>query len=254
MHVAGRIDPISDIDVINTELALADLDTVERGHRRAEKDAKTGDKDAARLRDVLKRMREHLNSGKPARTMQIDATERLLLTDLHLITLKPLMYVANVAENGFKDNPYLAAVEKRAAEEGADVVPVCAAIEAEIAQLDEGDRLAFLEELGLQARLDRVIRAATPAKAGRLHRGRERGARVDDAHRCAGAAGGGRDVPTSRRLHPRRSDCLRRLHRAQGRARCKGGRQMRPRARNTSAAKATSHTSASTFGDPGGVG
>ncbi len=161
VHVAGRIDPISDIDVINTELALADLDTVERGHRRAEKDAKTGDKDAARLRDVLKRMRDHLDAGKPARTMPLDATERTLLKELHLITLKPLMYVANVAENGFKDNPYLAAVEKRAAEEGADVVPVCAAIEAEIAQLDEGDRLAFLEELGLhEPGLDRVIRAA----------------------------------------------------------------------------------------------
>jgi len=161
VHVAGRIDPLSDIDVINTELALADLDTVERGHRRAEKDAKAGDKDAVRLRDVLKRMRDHLDSGKPARTLPIDAAERPLLKELHLITLKPLMYVANVAENGFKDNPYLAAVEKRAAQEGADVVPVCAAIEAEIAQLDEGDRLTFLEELGLhEPGLDRVIRAA----------------------------------------------------------------------------------------------
>ena len=161
VHVAGRIDPLSDIDVINTELALADLDTVERGHRRAEKDAKAGDKDAARLRDLLKRMREHLDSGKPARTLPMDPAERPLLKELHLITLKPLMYVANVAEGGFRDNPYLTAVEKRAAEEGADVVPVCAAIEAEIAQLDEGDRLAFLEELGLhEPGLDRVIRAA----------------------------------------------------------------------------------------------
>ena len=161
VHVAGRIDPIGDIEVINTELALADLDTVERGHRRAEKDAKAGDKDAARLRDLLKRMRDHLDSGKPARTLPMDPAERPLLKELHLITMKPLMYVANVAEGGFKDNPYLAAVDKRAAEEGADVVPVCAAIEAEIAQLDEGDRLAFLEELGLhEPGLDRVIRAA----------------------------------------------------------------------------------------------
>ena len=161
VHVAGRIDPLGDIEVINTELALADLDTVERGHRRAEKDAKAGDKDAAKLRDLLKRMQAHLDSGKPARTLAMDANERPLLKELHLITLKPLMYVANVAEGGFKDNPYLAAVEKRAAEEGADVVPVCAAIEAEIAQLDEGDRLAFLEELGLhEPGLDRVIRAA----------------------------------------------------------------------------------------------
>jgi len=109
----------------------------------------------------LKRMREHLDSGKPARTLTIDASERPLLKELHLITLKPLMYVANVAEGGFRDNPYLAAVEKRAAEEGADVVPVCAAIEAEIAQLEEGDRLVFLEELGLhEPGLNRVIRAA----------------------------------------------------------------------------------------------
>jgi len=162
VHVAGKIDPLSDIDVINTELALADLDTVERAHRRAEKDAKAGDKDAIRLRDVLKRMHEHLDSGKPARTLPLDPqTERPLLREYHLITIKPLMYVANVAEGGFVDNPYLEAVKTRAATEGADVVPVCAAIEAEIAQLDEGDRLAFLEELGLhEPGLDRVIRAA----------------------------------------------------------------------------------------------
>src|SRR5215218_5641086 len=161
VHVAGKIDPIADMDVINTELALADLDTVERGLRRAEKEAKTGDKDAARLRDVLKRMNGHLDSGKPARTLPLDAMERPLLRELHLITLKPLMYVANVAENGFVDNQFLEAVQARAVTEGADVVPVCAAIEAEIAQLDEGDRLAFLEELGLhEPGLDRVIRAA----------------------------------------------------------------------------------------------
>jgi GTP-binding protein YchF len=161
VHVAGRIDPIADIDVINTELALADLDTVERGHRRAEKLAKTGDKDAARLVDVLKRMQAHLDAGNPARTLPLDAMDRPLLHELHLITLKPLMYVANVAEGGFENNPFLESVKARAVQEGADVVPVCAAIEAEIAQLDEGDRLAFLEELGLhEPGLDRVIRAA----------------------------------------------------------------------------------------------
>jgi GTP-binding protein YchF len=161
VHVAGRIDPLSDIEVINTELALADLDTVERGLRRAEKDAKAGDKEAVRSRELFKRMRDHLDSGKPARTLTVDAADLPLLKELHLITRKPLMYVANVAEGGFHDNPYLAAVEKRAAEEGADVVPVCAAIEAEIAQLDEGDRIAFLEELGLhEPGLNRVIRAA----------------------------------------------------------------------------------------------
>jgi hypothetical protein len=161
VHVAGRIDPLADIEVINTELALADLETVERGLQRAEKASKAGDKDAIRQRELLKRMREHLDAGNPARTLPLDAADRPLLRELHLITLKPLMYVANVAENGFKDNPYLDIVQKRADAEGADVVPVCAAIEAEIAQLDPADRQAFLEELGLhEPGLDRVIRAA----------------------------------------------------------------------------------------------
>ena len=161
VHVAGRIDPLADIEIINTELALADLDTVERGLQRAEKASKAGDKDAIRLREVLKRMRDHLNSGKPARTLPLDAAERPLLRELHLITIKPLMYVANVAENGFHDNPYLDVVQKLADTDGADVVPVCAAIEAEIAQLDEVDRMVFLEELGLhEPGLNRVIRAA----------------------------------------------------------------------------------------------
>ena len=161
VHVAGRIDPLADIEVINTELALADLDTVERGLQRAEKASKAGDKDAIRLRDLLKRMRDHLDAGHPARTLAMDPAERPLLRELHLITIKPLMYVANVAEDGFKDNPYLDVVQKRAEAEGADVVPVCAAIESEIAQLDPADRQAFLEELGLhEPGLDRVIRAA----------------------------------------------------------------------------------------------
>jgi hypothetical protein len=161
VHVAGRIDPLADIDVINTELALADLDTVERGVQRAEKAAKAGDKDAIRLRDVLKRMRAHLDAGNPARTLPLEAAERPLLRELHLLTMKPLMYVANVAEDGFRDNPYLDLVRRRADSEGADVVPVCAAIESEIAELDAADRQAFLEELGLhEPGLDRVIRAA----------------------------------------------------------------------------------------------
>ena len=110
VHVAGRIEPLDDIEVINTELALADLDTVERGLQRAEKAAKAGDKDAIRLRDLLKKLREHLDAGKPARSLIKDPEERRLLQELHLITLKPLMYVANVAENGFTNNPHLDAV------------------------------------------------------------------------------------------------------------------------------------------------
>jgi GTP-binding protein YchF len=133
---------------------------VERGLQRAEKTAKAGDKDAIRLRDLLKKVREHLDAGKPARSLIKDADERRLLQELHLITLKPAMYVANVAETGFTNNPHLDAVRERAASEDSEVVAVCAAIEAEIAQLDEGDRADFLKELGLEeAGLNRVIRA-----------------------------------------------------------------------------------------------
>jgi len=161
VHVSGRIDPLRDIEIINTELALADLDTVERALARAEKVSKAGDKDAIRLRELLKRIRAHLDQGRPARSLTIDVAERPLLKETPLITMKPLMYVANVAENGFRDNPHLDAVRRLAAVEGAEVVPVCAAIESEIALLDEGDRAAFLTELGLEEPgLNRVIRAA----------------------------------------------------------------------------------------------
>jgi GTP-binding protein YchF len=160
VHVAGRINPLEDVGVINTELALADLETVEKGLLRAEKASKAGDKEAMKLRDLLKRLRDHLDTGQPARSLVKDPDERKLLRELHLITLKPLMYVANVAENGFDNNPHLDQLRKMAGEEGADVVPVCAAIEAEIAQLEEADRADFLKELGLtEPGLNRVIRA-----------------------------------------------------------------------------------------------
>ncbi len=160
VHVAGKVDPLADIDVINTELALADLDTVEKGLQRAEKAAKAQDKDAIRTRDVLKRVREGLDQGRPARALGLDEQERAAVRDLHLLTMKPVLYVANVQEGGFTDNPLLARVEGRAKEEGAQVVAVCAAIEAEIAQLDDADRKDFLESLGLEEPgLNRVIRA-----------------------------------------------------------------------------------------------
>ena len=161
-HVSRRIDPLTDIEVINTELALADLDTVERTLQRAVKAAKAAnDKDAVARRDLFERVRAHLNAGKPARALTLTDPERLMLRELHLLTAKPVMYVANVSETGFTDNPYLAAVEKLAAAEGSIVVPVCAAIEAEIAQLDEADRADFLRELKLDAPgLNRVIRGA----------------------------------------------------------------------------------------------
>jgi GTP-binding protein YchF len=160
IHVAGKVKPLDDIEVINTELALADMDTVERGLQRAEKTAKAGDKDAIRLRDLLKKVKEHLDAGKPVRSLVKDPDERRLLHELHLITIKPQMYVANVAENGFTNNAHLDAVRAHAESEGSIVVAVCASIEAEIAQLEEADRAEFLNELGLdEPGLNRVIRA-----------------------------------------------------------------------------------------------
>jgi GTP-binding protein YchF len=159
IHVAGKIDPASDIEVINTELALADLDSVERAHQKALKAAKTADKDAVKLRDLLEKVRVQLNQAKAVRLLKLDANDHVLLRDLHLLTDKPVMYVANVDEGGFTNNPRLDRVREIAAAEGAIVVPICAAIEAEIAQLDEADRAEFLAELKLdEPGLNRVIR------------------------------------------------------------------------------------------------
>ena len=161
VHVGGKVDPIADIETIDTELALADLATVEKALDRAGKASKAGDKEAIRRRELFERVRQHLDAGRPARSMTLAEEDRRDLRELHLLTEKPVMYVANVDELGFKDNPHLKAVEERATAEGAVVVPVCAAIEAEIAQLEEADRGAFLAELGLQEPgLNRVIRAA----------------------------------------------------------------------------------------------
>ena len=161
VHVSGRVDPVADIATINTELALADLESVDKALARAEKASKAGDKEALRWRDSLKRMHDHLDSGKPVRSMALDEFERQKLKELPLLTAKPVMYVANVLEGGFHGNPMLDAVRALAVEEAAEVVPVCAAIEAEIGQLDDSDRQAFLADLGLdEPGLNRVIRAA----------------------------------------------------------------------------------------------
>ena len=160
VHVAGTIDPLSDIEVINTELALADLDSVEKGILRASKASKSGNKEARAKQAVLERVKEWLDEGRPVRAMEFSDDEREQLYDLHLLTIKPTMYIANVAEEGFDNNPYLDAVQKLAAEEGAAVVPVCAAIEAELVELDDEEREVFLQELGLEEPgLNRVIRA-----------------------------------------------------------------------------------------------
>ena len=161
IHVAGRIDPIADVEIVDTELALADLATLEKSLERATRAAKSGDKDSIRRRTLFEKVRVQLDAAKPVRSLALSEEERRDLRELQLLTAKPVMYVANVAEHGFLDNPLLARLEQRAAAEGALVVPVCAAIEAEIAQLDESERAEFLAELGLaEPGLDRVIRAA----------------------------------------------------------------------------------------------
>ena len=160
VHVAGRLDPISDIGVINTELSLADLESVERAIERTAKRLKANEKDARGRMAVLERLRACLDEGHRARNVPLSDEERRLVEDLHLITTKPVMYVANVSEDGFENNPMLDAVREKAAAENAEVVPVCAGIEAEIAQLDEADRAEFLQALGMrESGLAGVIRA-----------------------------------------------------------------------------------------------
>ncbi|NGP54175.1 redox-regulated ATPase YchF [Thioalkalivibrio sp. XN8] len=160
VHVEGRVDPVGDIEVINLELVLADFETVTRHLERAVKAAKTGKKEDLARRDLLARVAEHLDHGQPVRSLDLRAEARAMLRELHLLTAKPTLYIANVLEDGFRDNPQLEAVRAIAALEGAEVVAVCAAIEAEIAQLDEADKGEFLAELGLaEPGLDRVIRA-----------------------------------------------------------------------------------------------
>ncbi|MGH8042951.1 MAG: redox-regulated ATPase YchF [Rudaea sp.] len=161
VHVAGKIDPIADIETIDTELALADLESVDKALNRVERAAKANDKEALAKRPVLQKLAAWLNQGKSARSLDLDAEEKALLRDLFLLTLKPLMYIANVKEDGFTDNPHLDKVRERAVVEGAEIVPVCAAIEEEMAQLDDADRDEFLADMGLaESGLNRVIRAA----------------------------------------------------------------------------------------------
>ena len=161
VHVAGQVDPIADIEVIGTELALADLVTAEKAHARDVKKARSGDKEAQKLIAVLDKLLPHLNEAKPARSLKLSEDEVELLKPLCLLTIKPAMYVANVAEDGFENNPYLDRLRAHAEAEGAPVVAVCAAIEAEIADLDDADKKDFLESMGLEEPgLNRLIRAA----------------------------------------------------------------------------------------------
>lgn len=160
IHVADRIDPASDIEVINTELALADLESVEKGITRLTRFAKGGDKDAVRQVALFERVRAHLNEALPVRMLGLGKDELADLYGLHLLTVKPTMYIANVDENGFENNRHLDRVREIAATEGASVVPICNKLESEIAELEDAEKLEFLQDLGMvEPGLDRVIRA-----------------------------------------------------------------------------------------------
>lgn len=202
-HVSGSVDPVADIETINTELALADMDTVERAHRRYERMAKSNDKQAIVYRDCLKAMLDGLNEDVPIRAQSLPDAAGELIKEYQLLTAKPVMYVANVDEGGFENNPKLDAVQELADKEGSIVVTVSAAIEAELSMLDDEEKSAFLEEYGLtEAGLDRVIRggyqllglqtfftagpeevrawtvprgATAPEAAGKIHSDMERG-------------------------------------------------------------------------------
>jgi GTP-binding protein YchF len=161
IHVAGKVDPISDIEVINTELSLADMGTVERALQRSLKAAKSGNKDELARKALFERVLSELNTGKPVRAMDLTPEEHQLLRELHLLTAKPTMFIANVREDGFNNNVFLDRVIAYAEAENSSVVPVCAAFEAEISQLEEEDKDDFLAEIGMEEPgLNRVIRAA----------------------------------------------------------------------------------------------
>jgi hypothetical protein len=160
VHVSGGINPLADIETINTELALADLEAADKGVQRADKNAKSGSKDDIKLRELLVRAHKHLDSGKPVRSMGLSEEEHKLLRPLCLLTDKPLMYIANVNEKGFSNNPWLDQVDKLAHAENSVAVPICARIEAELADMDAEEKQVFLADMGLEEPgLNRVIRA-----------------------------------------------------------------------------------------------
>lgn len=160
VHVSGKVDPIADIEVIGTELALADLASIEKIILRESKRGKSGDKEAQRLVAVLEKLQQHLLEGKPVRTAGLDDEAQALIKPLCLLTAKPAMYVANVAEDGFSDNPHLERLQALAARENVPAVALCAAMESEIADLDNADKAEFLQEMGLaEPGLNRLIRA-----------------------------------------------------------------------------------------------
>lgn len=159
-HVTNKIDPKSDIEVIDTELALADLESVDKTLLKAQKASKSGDKEQIKLATLLSKVRDHLDTGKPVRSLELNDDEKLELKSYGLLTGKPVLYIANVDEQGFENNPHLDAVKTIAAEQGAEVVAICAAIEAELVDMEDADQKEFLAEMGLEEPgLNRVIRA-----------------------------------------------------------------------------------------------
>lgn len=160
IHVANKIDPLDDIEIINMELALADLDSAEKQLYRIQRAAKGGDKEAVAQKAMLERLIPHLSEGQPVRSMGLNDDEMAIVNTFHMLTVKPTMYIANVDEDGFDDNPHLDVVRELAAKENAGVVVVCNKLEAEIAELDDEERDEFLADLGMEEPgLDRVIRA-----------------------------------------------------------------------------------------------
>jgi len=160
VHVAGKISPLDDIEIINTELVLADLNTVEKALFKANKNSKSGDKQAVAEKNIFEKVLAHLNEGYPARTFELDDKQNFILKNLQLLSAKPTLYIANVDESGFINNPALTQVENIAAKEKAKVVPVCAKIEEELATLNDDEKLEFLAELGLkETGLNRLIKA-----------------------------------------------------------------------------------------------
>ena len=160
MHVSNSINPEHDIEIINTELLLADLETIHKAVNKVSRIAKSGDKDSLARMDLLQSLQAHINEGNPARTFELTKEQMPELKDLHLLTMKPVLYIANVDEDGIKDNPWLTTVRKIAVTESSEVVAICNKLEAELSELDDQERDEFLQELGMdEPGLDRVIRA-----------------------------------------------------------------------------------------------
>ncbi len=160
VHVSGKVHPISDIEVINTELCLADQETVDKALQKANKMTRSGDKSALAEQERLQTLLAHLDQGLPVRSLSLSDDDRMALKDLHLLTDKPTLYIANVDEEGMDTNPWLQEINGLAEQEGARVIPVCASIESEIAQLDDDEKTEFLEAMGLEEPgLNRIIRA-----------------------------------------------------------------------------------------------